>query len=81
MSSSMEFYARMDLKLWNTLKENGISDSSLSILLNEDISAAETFASLEKEHLNKLALKLTVGQHALLLKVWRTQSSKLDVIN
>ena len=68
----------MDRKLWNMLKENGISESSLGVLLNEDVATADTFASLEKEHFNKLASKLTVGQHALLLKLWRSQSGMLD---
>jgi hypothetical protein len=68
----------MDRKLWSLLKESGISDSSCSVLFNEDVSTAETFAWLEKEHLTKLAPKLTLGQHALLLKVWRSQSGMLQ---
>ena len=63
----------MDHKLWKVLKEGGISDT-----INEDISTVETFASLEKEHLNKLVPKLTVGQHPLLMMLWRSHSSKLQ---
>ena len=68
----------MDQKLWSMLKDIGISDSTCSVLFNEDVSTAETFACLEKEHLNTLAPKLTLGQHALLLKVWRSQSGMLQ---
>ena len=67
----------MDHKLWNMLMEGGILDTSCNILLNEDISTVETFAALEKEHLNKLVPKLTAGQHTLLMMLWRSHSSKL----
>ena len=55
--------------LYDTLKRNGISDATLRVLLEEDVSTPRTFTSREKGHFDKLAQKVTVGQHALLLKV------------
>ena len=66
----------MDGELYTKLKENGVSDSTMNVLLEEDVSTRDTFTSLEREHLRKLALKLTIGQHAVILKVWKILSGR-----
>ena len=77
MSSSTTFFFDMDPWLYDTLKRNGISDSTLSVLLEEDVTTSDTFNSLEREHFDRLAQKLTVGQHAIVLKTWKRQRGKL----
>ena len=51
----------MDGELFARLKENGVSESTMSVLLEEDVSTRDTFTSLEREHLRKLAQKLSVN--------------------
>ena len=58
--SPVVFFSNMDAGLYNTLKQNGISDATLGTLL-EDVLTTCTFISLQKEHFHKLAQKLTVG--------------------
>ena len=62
----------MDAGLYDTLKRNGVTEPTLSILMEEAI-ATTTFTIHQKEHWDKLLTKLPVGQHAVILDIWEKQ--------
>lgn len=52
------------------LKDKGVGDQAIATLLREEICDMETFILLKESHFAKLNERLSLGQHALLLKIW-----------
>jgi hypothetical protein len=53
------------------LEEEGLQSASLKILEDEMINNKEIFLTLTEAHFEKLLPLLKVGQHALLLNIWK----------
>ena len=64
---------KMDAALKNTLQ--GITEDTLSVLLDEAVISLSIFHSLREEHFEKLLPQMKVGQHVLLLKIWDRHSN------
>ena len=60
----------MDGSFRQLLKDKGVGDQSITALLREEICDMETFVTLRESHFAKLDERLSLGQHALLLKIW-----------
>ena len=60
MESSFEIY----------LSSAGVCDSTKSVLIDQGVLSRSIFSSLREEHFGELLPKLTLGQHALLMKLW-----------
>ena len=78
----------MDSSFKQILQEKGVGDQAITTLLREEICDMETFMMLKESHFAKLNERLSLGQHALLLKIWEeglgmTQRyiHKLSIIN
>jgi hypothetical protein len=52
----------------------GVSDATKKVLIEQGIVSKSVFSSLREEHFERLLPKLTLGRHALLLKLWDTSS-------
>ena len=48
------------------LRNEGVSDETIDILVEEEIRTVNVFTSLREEHFGKLLPKMKVGHHALL---------------
>jgi len=62
----------MDAGLYNTLKQNGISDATLGVLLEEDVSTTHAFISLQKGALRQVSAETnswTTCNHAESLEI------------
>lgn len=62
--------AKMDSSFRQVLQEKGVGDHAIMTLLREEICDMETFVMLRESHFAKLNERLSLGQHALLLKIW-----------
>ena len=60
----------MDANFRCLLSSSGMTDDSLSVLEEENVLNMKVFVSLREEHFEKLLPKLTVGDHAVLWKLW-----------
>ena len=60
----------MDSSFRQQLRERGVGEQTITELLHEEVCDMETFQMLQESHFGKLNEKLTLGQHALLLKIW-----------
>ena len=60
----------MDSSFRQLLKEKGVGDQAITALLREEICDMKTFMMLKESHFTKLNERLSLGQHALLLKIW-----------
>ena len=60
----------MDSSFTQMLKDKGVGDQAIATLLREEICDMETFILLKESHFAKLNERLSLGQHALLLKIW-----------
>ena len=71
----------MESQLAKLLEDGGVSHTRLSVLEAEDIVSRCVFVALRKEHLESLQQRVTVGQHACLMKVWEDSCGKyFDII-
>ena len=50
----------------------GVSEHTKKILVDQGIVSQPIFSSLREQHFQRLMPKLTLGQHALLLKLWES---------
>ena len=57
------------------LADSGVSEDTKKVLSEEGIVSKAIFLSLREEHFERLLLKVKVGQHALLLKLWDSHNS------
>ena len=57
------------------LRNEGVSDETIDILVEEEIRTVNVFTSLGEEHFRKLLPKMKVGHHALLIKLWDKYNS------
>lgn len=57
---------------------SGIAKSILTLLKEENVSNMTIFVSLREEHFEILLPKLTVGDHAVLLKLWDSREQGLQ---
>ncbi|CAI8030351.1 hypothetical protein GBAR_LOCUS17213 [Geodia barretti] len=60
----------MEPKFRFVLSTCGITDTSITVLEDVNVSSMTVFVSLREEHFEKLLPRLTVGDHAVLLKLW-----------
>ena len=65
----------MDSGFDNFLSTSGVSGSTKTVLIEQGIVNKSVFSSLREEHFEKLLPKLTLGQHALLMKLWDSAAS------
>ena len=63
----------MDAELYGILSVNGVTDATMNILVNEEITTTHVMGALEEQHLDQLLPKLPVGQHAVIKHVWKNQ--------
>ena len=61
--------AAMDSGFDNFLSTSGVSGRTKTVLIEQGIVNKSVFSSLREEHFEKLLPKLTLGQHALLMKL------------
>ena len=54
---------------------SGIGESSITVLEEESVLSINVLLSLREEHFEKLLPKLSVGDHATLLKIWDSKLS------
>ena len=66
----------MDSFFRQHLKEKGVGDQAITALLREEICDMDTFVMLRESHFVKLNERLSLGQHALLLKIWEEGGGK-----
>ena len=62
--------AKIDSSFRQILQEKGVGDQAVMTLLCEETCDMETFMMLRESHFAKLNERLSLGQHALLLKIW-----------
>ena len=65
----------MDDTLTSVLPARRISDDTVKVMEEEGVVSLAIFSSLREEHFEKLLPKLTVGQHAMVLRLWDRQNS------
>ena len=69
----------MERQLAKLLEDGGVNHTTLSVV--EDIVSRGIFVALRKEHLGSLQQRVTVGQHACVMKVWEDSCGKyFDII-
>ena len=61
---------KMEKDLHSTLSLAGVVTDSLIVLEEERVTTLKVFKSLREEHFARLLPKMSVGQHALLVKTW-----------
>ena len=54
---------------------SGIGESSITVLEEESVLSINVLLSLREEHFEKLLPKLSVSDHATLLKIWDSKLS------
>ena len=64
----------MDKSLFDTLAKAGVTSVTIKVLENEMILTEPIFYSLNEIHFTHILPQLKVGQHVLLLDVWRKVS-------
>ncbi len=62
------------------LESGGIGESTVDVLMNEDILTKRTFTLLHEEHLQRLLPKLTIGQHAIVTFLWQRAAMESEGI-
>ena len=60
----------MDIQFNSYLDTAGVTAETKKVLLEQGIVSKMVFSSLREEHFERLLPSVTLGQHALLLKVW-----------
>ena len=55
------------------LSTTGVGEAGITVLEEESVLNMSVVVSLREEHFEKLLLKLKVGEHATLLKLWDTK--------
>ena len=66
----------MDNSLFKYFISEGVTAETIEELVKEEIVTTDIFLSLKDQHLTRLLPNLTVGQHALIVKL---HSSRLNV--
>ena len=66
----------MDSSFKHHLKGKGVSDQTITTLLNEEVHDIDTFLLLKESHFAKLGETLSLGQHALLIRIWEDNGCK-----
>ena len=51
--------------------EQGVSSGTIIVLEEEDVTGFKIFKSLTSAHFDRLLPKLRIGQHAILLEIWK----------
>ena len=69
-------YREMDNSLFKDFISEGVTSETIEALVKEEILTVDIFLSLKEQHFTRLLPSLTVGQHALLLKL---HSSRVNV--
>ena len=69
----------MDKDFQIFLKKSGTTSVTLEVLMDEQILNRDIFQSLSQQHFNSLGQRLKIGQHALLLCLWRQGDHDLHV--
>ena len=62
----------MDPEFRGFLCGASLGDATLSVLVEENV---KVFLRLREEHFEKFLLKITVGDHAILLQLWETKAN------
>uniref|UniRef100_A0A1X7V1I8 Integrase catalytic domain-containing protein n=1 Tax=Amphimedon queenslandica TaxID=400682 RepID=A0A1X7V1I8_AMPQE len=65
----------MDKSLYDTLAKAGVTSDTIKVLENEMIFTEPIFYSLNEVHFKHILPQLKVGQHVLLLDIWRKSAS------
>ena len=60
----------MEKELREMLLSSGVVSETVNSLEEEKILSVKIFKALREEHFERLLPKLSIGQHALLLKIW-----------
>ena len=71
---------KMDEKLRASLKESGITDSTISTLIVQDILSKDILSSLNDEEFKLLQGELTIGQ-VCLLRLYKNKVNELTPPN
>ncbi len=58
------------------LSDCGLTDESIAVLSGEMVVEESVLIKLERDHIFQLLPAMKVGQHALLLKLWKTMKDK-----
>ena len=66
----------MDNSLFKYFISEGVTAETIEELVKEEIVTTDIFLSLKDQHFTRLLPNLTVGQHALIVKL---HSSRLNV--
>ena len=74
--SRSRFFRKMEEDLRTRLSTQGITRCTLDTLEEELITTTKVFCLLKEEHLRKLFPKLKVGQHALLINIWKEYTNE-----
>ena len=71
----------MEVSFRDFLCKEGIKENTLIVLEEEQINTKEVFCLLQSDHFEKLLTKMTLRQHAKLIKIWKNCSTTLDYIS
>ena len=70
----------MDPNFLQFLLAHGITHPTIAMIEKEDVYSMATFESLNEGHLQKLIPCMKIGQHAILLQLWKERTSVIIVI-
>ena len=67
---SRALFTRMEKTMEEHLRSNLITIGTIEVLEGEEVFSFTTFSSLREQHFDMLSKKISIGQHALLMKIW-----------
>ena len=69
----------MDPCFSTLLRKYGITRATISVLEQEVIVTRDVFMSLGEKHLDSLLPQVKLGQHALLLEIWKEEHGEKKI--